>query len=133
MSYQKGVIRTNCLDCLDRTNVFQTKVLLCMIEDKLGSDVLQDRALALLNNMWGLLGDCISKIYAGTASVLTSVTLKGKENVLDTIHHGITTMKRFIKQNLSDDFKQECISVLQGVHPLCNTIPGNMIESVVLQ
>lgn len=25
---QKGVVRTNCLDCLDRTNVFQSKIAL---------------------------------------------------------------------------------------------------------
>ena len=26
VSYQKGVFRTNCLDCLDRTNVFQSRL-----------------------------------------------------------------------------------------------------------
>ena len=57
-------------------------------------------------------GDVISKIYAGTNSVLTNVTLKGKENIADKIDHGYTSFKRFLKQNLSDDFKQECIMVI---------------------
>ena len=35
MSYQRGIVRTNCLDCLDRTNVFQTKVCVKVFEDLL--------------------------------------------------------------------------------------------------
>ena len=42
-------------------------------------------------------GDVISKIYAGTASVMTSVTLKGKEGFMDKIDHGFTSFKRFLK------------------------------------
>jgi spermidine/putrescine-binding protein len=57
-------------------------------------------------------GDVISKIYAGTNSVMTSVTIKGKEGMFDKIDHSYTSVKRFIKQNLSDDFKQECILVI---------------------
>jgi hypothetical protein len=30
---QKGVMRTNCLDCLDRTNVTQTKITLKILEN----------------------------------------------------------------------------------------------------
>lgn len=29
---QKGVMRTNCLDCLDRTNVVQTKLTFRIVE-----------------------------------------------------------------------------------------------------
>ena len=29
---QRGVIRTNCLDCLDRTNVTQTKITMRIVE-----------------------------------------------------------------------------------------------------
>jgi len=65
-----------------------------------------------MTNMWAFCGDFISKIYAGTHSVLTQVTLKGKENIYDKIDHGVTSVRRFLKQNLSDDFKQECILVL---------------------
>ena len=39
---QKGIIRTNCLDCLDRTNFFQTKVAIDIFEvqlKQLGVDI----------------------------------------------------------------------------------------------
>ena len=61
------------------------------------------------------------------------MTLKGKENIYDKIDHGVTSVRRFLKQNLSDDFKQECILVLQGKHELCSSIPSNFVESVVIK
>lgn len=78
---------------------------LSVYEEILGSEFFSDSIINLFNSMWAMSGDFISKIYAGTSSVLTSITLKGKENMLDQIHHGITSVKRFLKQNLSDDFK----------------------------
>jgi len=97
-TFQKGVVRTNCLDCLDRTNVFQSKVCFRIFEDVLKQQFLSDNRLSiLLTNMWALSGDFISKIYAGTHSVLTSITLKGKENMFDKIDHGVTSVRRFLK------------------------------------
>lgn len=72
----------------------------------------QQQIFQTIQFLWAMGGDIISKIYAGTASVMTSVTLKGRENVVDKIDHGFTSFKRFIKQNLSDDFKQECFLVI---------------------
>jgi hypothetical protein len=86
-----------------------------------------------MTNMWAMAGDVISKIYAGTNSVMTSVTIKGKENMMDRIDHGYTSVKRFFKQNLSDDFKQECILVIQGVHPLCNSATNNFVDSMIVK
>ncbi|CDW85515.1 endonuclease exonuclease phosphatase family protein [Stylonychia lemnae] len=120
--------------CLDRTNVFQSKICFKVFEDLLKQKFSSDNQIGvLLTNMWAFCGDFISKIYAGTHSVLTQVTLKGKENIYDKIDHGVTSVRRFLKQNLSDDFKQECILVLQGQHELCNSIPTNFVESVVIK
>jgi hypothetical protein len=35
---QNGVVRTNCLDCLDRTNVVQTKICIKVFEDILKAE-----------------------------------------------------------------------------------------------
>ena len=72
LSKQSGVVRTNCLDCLDRTNVFQSKVCLRVFEELLKQQFLADKTLStIFTNMWAMCGDFISKIYAGTHSVLT--------------------------------------------------------------
>lgn len=64
---------------------------------------------------------------------MTSVTIKGKEGMFDKIDHSYTSVKRFIKQNLSDDFKQECILVIQGAHPLCNSATNSFVDSVIMK
>ena len=45
--------------------------------------------------MWAYSGDIISKIYSGTASVLTAVTLKGREDLSDKFTHYATSGKRW--------------------------------------
>ena len=50
-----------------------------------------------MQNMWAMAGDVISKIYAGTNSVMTSVTIKGKEGFLDRLDHSMTSIRRFMK------------------------------------
>ena len=62
-------------------------------------------------------GDYISKEYSGTESVLTQVTLKGHQNAIDKVNHKLLSLKRWRKQTLTDDFKQECILILQGLDP----------------
>ena len=80
--------------------------------------------------MWAMGGDCISKIYAGTRSVLTSITIKGKETVKDRIMHKYKSIERLMIQNFTDEFKQECIRVLLGQHALCknNLVLSSKIE-----
>lgn len=65
---QKGIIRTNCVDCLDRTNVVQSAVALtvCLAQcRKLGIvEPIEDAPkplIRLLQLMWADHGDFISK------------------------------------------------------------------------
>ena len=80
--YQTGVLRTNCVDCLDRTNAMQTHVGMCMLEVQLEA-VLSRTGRAsggrsasagtrfgeTLRSCWLANGDYISHIYAGTAAL----------------------------------------------------------------
>jgi hypothetical protein len=56
--------------------------------------------------MWAMAGDEVSKVYSGTASVLTAITLKGHEDFSDKITHYMNSAKRWKIQAFSDDFKQ---------------------------
>lgn len=62
-------------------------------------------------------GDKISKCYSGTESVLTKITLQGYQTTQDKIEQKLLSVKRWQKQTLTDDFKQECIMILQGFDP----------------
>ena len=86
----------------------------------------------LLIQMWSISGDFISKIYAGTHSVLGSLTNNGK-TAIERLDHGVTSVRRFLRQNLSDDFRQECTLILSAQHPLCYSLPTNFVQSVVVK
>jgi len=47
--------------------------------------------------LWAMSGDSVSKIYSGTNSVLTKVTIKGYENPIDKLTHLATTVRRYQK------------------------------------
>ena len=109
---QSGVIRTNCIDCLDRTNVAQQMICLetlTQLIPDLNTGHKWNEALIFL---WAMGGDHISKEYSGTESVLTQITLKGFQSTQDKINHKLISAKRWTKQLLTDDFKQECILIL---------------------
>ncbi|KAM4609589.1 LOW QUALITY PROTEIN: synaptojanin-1-like, partial [Discoglossus pictus] len=72
---QSGTIRTNCLDCLDRTNSVQAYFGLEMLLKQLEilglaeKPQLATRFLEVFRSMWSTNGDSISKIYAGTGAL----------------------------------------------------------------
>ena len=74
---QSGVIRTNCIDCLDRTNVAQQMIcletLISMVPGMQSPEEWNEAFIYL----WAMAGDFISKEYSGTESVMTQMTLKG--------------------------------------------------------
>ena len=39
LNFQKGVIRVNCLDCLDRTNIVQTKLCLHILKKMVSAQI----------------------------------------------------------------------------------------------
>ena len=130
-SIQKGTPRTNCLDCLDRTNVVQTRITWKILENmfsflKIDHKMIlnifnQNESFFLVSNndfkekmkdVWADNGDQISIQYAGTASTITTVTKTGGHNLRGFIQHSIATVSRIYQGNFEDDFKQECINIL---------------------
>lgn len=74
-SLQTGTIRTNCLDCLDRTNCVQTFLGLEILATQLQVMQLVDKKQTVsrfeevFKQMWINNGNEISKIYAGTGAI----------------------------------------------------------------
>ena len=125
LKHQKGTTRTNCLDCLDRTNVIQTRISWLVLQKMLYylnlnvQDIFnkEEKFFYLTNNkfkenfkdIWAENGDQISIQYAGTASTITTVTKTGGHNLMGIIQHGIATVSRIYQGSFEDYFKQECI------------------------
>lgn len=82
---QRGVIRTNCMDCLDRTNVCQSSFAKYMLDAQLkeqGYDMTaqQDQVNSWFNTLWADNGDAVSKQYASTAAMKGDYTRTKQRN-----------------------------------------------------
>uniref|UniRef100_A0ABD2WZA8 phosphoinositide 5-phosphatase n=2 Tax=Trichogramma kaykai TaxID=54128 RepID=A0ABD2WZA8_9HYME len=114
MQSQVGTVRTNCLDCLDRTNCVQTFIALEMLREQLAVFKVIDKQQVVsrfdevFRQMWVNNGNEISKIYAGTGAI------QGSSKLMD----GARSAARTIQNNLLDSNKQEAMDVLLFGSPL---------------
>nr|KAG5702900.1 hypothetical protein BaRGS_034673 [Batillaria attramentaria] len=106
---QTGTMRTNCLDCLDRTNAVQTMIGLEMLPRQLeclglaAKPQMVSRFEEVYRQIWGHNGDHISRIYAGTGALGG-----GRSKYTDATR----SATRAIQNNFLDSSKQEAIDVL---------------------
>jgi synaptojanin len=113
---QEGVFRTNCLDCLDRTNLVQTIISRMAVEAFLGhrgegapSDFWSRHA-----SLWADNGDALSKIYAGTGALKSSFTRHGKMSFAGAIADVRKSATRLYYNNFADKARQNTIDMLLG-------------------
>lgn len=123
ISSQDGVFRTNCIDCLDRTNVVQSMLAnrsLINILQKLGivlpGQTIQNSPYfeSLLRNVWADNADLISTQYSGTGALKTDFTRTGKRTKAGLLQDGINSMTRYYKNNFKDGFRQDSIDLFLG-------------------
>ncbi|KAF9361245.1 hypothetical protein BGX26_004764 [Mortierella sp. AD094] len=122
---QKGVIRTNCMDCLDRTNVVQSAIGRHILNHqllRLGIASFPDKGLSVyedfenvFNNVWANNGDAISREYAGTSALKGDFTRTGKRNLQGMINDATNSMARMYQNTFKDYFRQAAIDYLLGV------------------
>ncbi|KRX63556.1 Phosphatidylinositide phosphatase SAC1 [Trichinella sp. T9] len=83
LKMQTGVFRTNCMDCLDRTNVVQSMIakrsLECQFQSmkilRSGDSLFRYPAFeSIYRNLWADNGDACSVQYAGTAALKSDFT-----------------------------------------------------------
>ncbi|XP_031210967.1 synaptojanin-2 isoform X4 [Mastomys coucha] len=108
--FQKGTLRMNCLDCLDRTNTVQCFIALEVLHLQLkslglNSKPIIDRFVESFKAMWSLNGHGLSKVFTGSRA------LEGKAKV-GKLKDGARSMSRTIQSNFFDGVKQEAIKLL---------------------
>ncbi|XP_075238131.1 phosphatidylinositol-3-phosphatase SAC1 [Lycorma delicatula] len=122
-SLQDGVFRTNCIDCLDRTNVVQS-----MLARRSLNNVLQRLGIlrpgqlienqfafeSLFKTVWADNADYISTQYSGTGALKTDFTRTGKRTRIGLIRDGLNSITRYYKNNFTDGFRQDAIDVFLG-------------------
>jgi hypothetical protein len=114
---QIGVFRTNCLDCLDRTNLIQQLISQDAIELFLeyydinagGPDLWHKHGV-----LWADNGDQLSQIYAGTNALKTSFTRSGKMGLAGVVADVTKSVGRMYINNFVDKSRQDAMDLLLG-------------------
>ena len=116
---QTGIVRTNCMDCLDRTNVVQSAFAQHVLEKALRQfgfeiDFLHDPSTQWFNGLWADNGDAISKLYASTAALKGDFTRTRKRDYRGMVNDFGLTLSRYYSNTVNDYFSQTVIDFLLG-------------------
>lgn len=122
-TFQKGVVRTNCLDCLDRTNVAQSRIawysLLMQfrssgisIDFNIDENGSSNPFIQNFNELWAENADILSKQYTGTGSTISSVTRQGNSGLKVWIDQNVKSLGRFYQANIEDSTRQKAFELL---------------------
>uniref|UniRef100_A0A5B6YM38 Putative phosphoinositide phosphatase SAC6-like n=1 Tax=Davidia involucrata TaxID=16924 RepID=A0A5B6YM38_DAVIN len=120
---QIGVVRTNCIDCLDRTNVTQSMIGRTMLEFQLRRIGIFDAEENISTHpnfdesfkiLWANHGDDISIQYSGTPALKGDFVRCGQRTVQGILNDGRNALVRYYLNNFCDGTKQDAIDLLQG-------------------
>jgi SacI homology domain/Inositol phosphatase len=116
---QTGIIRTNCMDCLDRTNVVQSALAQYMLQKDLERvgleiDFIHDSSTQWFNTLWADNGDAVSRQYTSTAALKGDYTRTRKRNYRGALNDFGLTLTRYYNNIVNDYFSQAVIDVLLG-------------------
>lgn len=130
---QKGVIRSNCIDCLDRTNVTQNflgqKSLNLQLQ-RIGIFSSTDCISQLgeeydkFKILWVDHGDEISLEYAGTHALKRDLVRYGKQTLGGLIADGMSALSRYYLNNFQDGFTQDAIDLVSGRYSISRGSPS---------
>ncbi|WRT70889.1 uncharacterized protein IL334_007888 [Kwoniella shivajii] len=140
LSKQGGVIRSNCMDCLDRTNVAQSalgrwalnkQLVMAGVLSPKESVEDHDEFMNMFRNVWADHGDTVSRAYAGTGALKADYTRTGKRSKEGMLQDGYKSVMRYIRNNFFDGDRQDAFDILTGawvarrggIPPLTDTRP----------
>jgi len=124
-SAQAAVVRTNCMDCLDRTNVVQSMigrtVLTMQLRDSgvlgAGEQCADDAAFELVfRALWADNADAVSRAYSGTGALKTDFTRLGVRTRRGAWDDFRNSVMRYVGNNFADGRRQDAFDVFLGAY-----------------
>ncbi|KIM67102.1 hypothetical protein SCLCIDRAFT_1210582 [Scleroderma citrinum Foug A] len=123
MQMQGGVVRTNCMDNLDRTNVVQATLAKWTLNHQLkhlgilteGEEVDDFQTLARdFRELWADHANLISKAYAGSGALKTDFTRTNKRTKIGILEDGYKSVLRYMRNNYFDGARQDAFDLVTG-------------------
>lgn len=122
---QTAVVRTNCMDCLDRTNVVQsmlgrwtlTRMLIDLGMLRPGESAQDDASFEnLFRNKWADNADIVSKTYSGTGALKTDFTRTGNRTKAGALQDFNRSVTRYFSNNFADGPRQDSFDLFLGAY-----------------
>ncbi|KAH3685535.1 hypothetical protein WICPIJ_003492 [Wickerhamomyces pijperi] len=135
---QRSIVRTNCMDCLDRTNVVQSTLAHWVLQSQLQNSSIiptstawenDSRLLYQFQNIWADNADYVSKAYSGTGALKTDYTRTGKRTKLGAWNDLCNSVMRYYKNNLTDGSRQDSFDLFLGGFQANQTLQSPFIDS----
>ncbi|KAK9425482.1 putative SAC1 protein, partial [Seiridium unicorne] len=136
-NFQTSVVRTNCMDSLDRTNVVQSMLARWTL-DRMFIDlgILQKGEnfaavdhdfYYLFRNVWADNADTVSRAYAGTGAMKTDLTRMGKRTTGGKLQDLNVAITRFYLNNFRDGPRQDAFDVFLGAYDASSANIGSAL------
>ncbi len=122
LQLQSGALRTNCLDCLDRTNMAQSALggaVAARQLDALGvaDAATRTAALSSLALLWRSAGDAASRQYTGTPAQRRDRSAPPSlKAALDALRDGVISVARYVLNNHADGRLCDAAMLISGAH-----------------
>ncbi|TYG74179.1 hypothetical protein ES288_D04G162000v1 [Gossypium darwinii] len=130
---QRGIIRSNCIDCLDRTNVTQSYLAQQTLDiqlQRLGVFTSTEyismfpEDYVKFRTLWAEQGDEISLEYAGTHALKGDLVRYGKQTVAGFIKDGMSALSRYYVNNFHDGIRQDALDLVSGRYTVSKSNPS---------
>ncbi|XP_078435183.1 SAC domain-containing protein 8 isoform X4 [Wolffia australiana] len=120
---QSGIIRVNCIDCLDRTNVTQSymgkksldiqlhKIGVLSSDECISTD---DDLYEKFRLLWATNGDDISLEYSGTPALKGDLVRYGRQTIFGMLKDGLSALSRYYLNNFQDGLRQDALDLISG-------------------
>lgn len=136
---QTGAVRTNCLDCLDRTNLVQSffgRHALAGMLRLFGIDYFDSENVILeriFKEAWANNGDAVSLQYAGTAALKSDFTRTGQRETKGVLKDGVNSLSRYWMNTFRDNMRQLGIDLFLGNYDLRSKTHDDLDDDIVSQ
>ncbi|XP_066164650.1 phosphoinositide phosphatase SAC8 isoform X5 [Oryza sativa Japonica Group] len=128
---QSGIVRSNCIDCLDRTNVTQSFLARKSLDLQLqrmgalsssGSISQSGDISDTFKKMWVEHGDELSLEYAGSYALKGDLVRYGRQTLPGLIKDGMSALSRYYLNNFHDGVRQDALDLISGYYTVSKGI-----------
>ena len=133
ISLQNGVVRTNCIDCLDRTNVFQQILGIAVMVLQLKHlgfnekfpENKNENIYGVLTELYIKMGHELSNQYTGSLALKQTITDERNfiDKMIGSVNEIIIACKRNVMNYFSDQPKQNAMNLFLGKYPINAGLP----------